>query len=125
MLTFTLYTADDYGRSRRVVHIDPCAVIAVEEAERRPAIGGYHQVAVITLVTGDKYTVEDGSRRVAREIAEAKEAAEARLAALNVVDTPRQLDDANPDKLPPALAPGSLGLPNIEGTQFRSRERDA
>jgi hypothetical protein len=41
-----------YDHSRRVVHIDLCAVIAVEEAERRPAFGGYHQVAIITLATG-------------------------------------------------------------------------
>lgn len=77
MLTFNLYTADDYERSRRVVHIDPAAVVSIEENERRPAFGGYHQVAVITLATGDKYIVEDGSRRTAREIAEGKEAATA------------------------------------------------
>jgi hypothetical protein len=65
---------------RRVVHIDPCAVI-VEEAERRPAFGCYQQVAVITMVTGDKYTVEDGTRRVVREIAEAREAEVAKLTA--------------------------------------------
>jgi hypothetical protein len=74
-LTFDLYTADDYERNRRVVHIDPTAVIAVEETERRPAFGGYYQVVVITLAKGDKYIVEDGSRRVAAKIAEAKEAA--------------------------------------------------
>jgi hypothetical protein len=78
MLTFNLYTADDYNRnSRRVVHIDPAAVISVEETERRPAFGGYHQVAVITLVTGDKHVVLDGGRRAARQIAEAKQLAEA------------------------------------------------
>jgi hypothetical protein len=37
----------------------------------------------------------------------------------------RPLDDVRPDTLGPVLAPGSLGLPNIEGTQFRSAERDA
>jgi hypothetical protein len=78
MLTFTLYIADDYDHSRRVVHIDPCAVIAVEETERRPAFGGYQQVAVITLVTGREYIVEDGARRAAREIAEAKQLAASR-----------------------------------------------
>lgn len=82
MLTFNVYTADDYDQSRRTIHIDPCAVIAVEETERRPAFGGYHLVTVITLATGDKHIVEDGARRVARQIAEAKEAAEAKLAAL-------------------------------------------
>ncbi|MHB1425101.1 MAG: hypothetical protein ACYC3I_18170 [Gemmataceae bacterium] len=76
MLTFTVYTADDYERTRRVVHIDPAAVVSVEEAERRPAFGGYFQVAVITLATGDKFTVQDGSRTAARAIAEAKEVVE-------------------------------------------------
>ena len=77
MLTFSLFTADDYKRSPRVVHIDPIAVVAIEEAERRPAVGDWYQVAIITLATGDKYVVEDGARRAAREIAEAKEQAEA------------------------------------------------
>lgn len=75
MLTFTLYTADDYDRTTRHVHIDPAAVVAVEEAERRAAFGGYHQVAVITLATSDKYTVEDGARRAGKRIAEAQQAA--------------------------------------------------
>lgn len=74
MLTFTLYVGDDYDRAPRRVHIDPSAVVAVEEAERRPAFGGYHQVAVITLTTGDRYVVEDGARLVAKRIAEAQQA---------------------------------------------------
>ncbi|MHB1425505.1 MAG: hypothetical protein ACYC3I_20245 [Gemmataceae bacterium] len=72
MLTFNLYTADDYERTRRVVHIEPAAVVSVEEAERRPAFGGYHPIAVIALATGDKFTVEDGSRTAARLIAQAR-----------------------------------------------------
>ena len=72
MLTFTLYTADDYDRTRRAVHIDPNAVVAVEETERRPAFGGYHSVAIITLATGKEYVVEDGAKRAARQIAEAR-----------------------------------------------------
>jgi hypothetical protein len=75
MLTFTLYTADDYDRRTRHVHIDPLAVASVEEAERRPAFGGWWQVAVITLVTGGKYTVEDGARQAALLIRVAKEQA--------------------------------------------------
>jgi hypothetical protein len=77
MLTFTLYTADEYDRTTRHVHIDPGAVVAVEETERRPALGGAHAVAVITLVTGDKYIVEDWQRRAARQIALAQQAAAA------------------------------------------------
>jgi hypothetical protein len=77
MLTFSLYTAEDYLRSHGVVHIDPIAVVAVEEAERSPAFGDWSQVAIITLATGDKYVVKDGDRRAAREIAEAKEQDEA------------------------------------------------
>lgn len=75
MLTFTLYTADDYERSRRVVHVDPLAVVSVEESERRPAFGGWHQVAVLILSTGDKHIVEDSSRRAAKQIREARQAA--------------------------------------------------
>lgn len=75
MLTFTLYTAEDYERRRREVHIDPAAVVSVEEAERRPAFAGYWQVAVIALATGQTFTVQDGARTAARQIAEAKLAA--------------------------------------------------
>jgi hypothetical protein len=76
MLTFTLYTADDYDRgSSRNVHIDPATVVSVEESERRPAFGGYWQVAVITLLTGDKFIVQDGVRKAAKRIDEAKQAA--------------------------------------------------
>jgi hypothetical protein len=77
MLAFTLYTADDYDNSPRHVHIDPAAVVAVAETERRPAFGGAHAVAVITLATGDKYIVEDWQRRAAKRIAEAQQAAAA------------------------------------------------
>jgi hypothetical protein len=82
MLTFTLYNGDDFDRSRRIVHIDPLAVVSVEEAERRPAFGGYHHVAVITLVTEREYIVEDDPRRAAFEIADALEAADAKLATM-------------------------------------------
>jgi hypothetical protein len=75
MLTFTLYTADDYDPAPRHIHIDPAAVVSVEEAERRPAFCGYHPVAVITLATGDKHVVEDGARTAARRIVEAQAAA--------------------------------------------------
>jgi hypothetical protein len=74
MLTFTLYTADGHDNRSRQAHIDPAAVISVEEAERRPAYNGYHQVAVITMINGDKHIVEDGSRTAARKIAETKQA---------------------------------------------------
>jgi hypothetical protein len=77
MLTFTLYTADDYERRTRHVHIDPLAVASVEEAERRPAFGGYWQVAVIVLANGERFVVEDGARRAAKMIREAKEKAAA------------------------------------------------
>jgi hypothetical protein len=73
VLTFTLF-CEDRG-DRRTVHIDPAAVASVEETERRRAFGGWHQVAVITLTTGDKHVVEDGARRAARQIDEAKVAA--------------------------------------------------
>lgn len=35
----------------------------------------------------------------------------------------KPVDDPHPDRLPAAMAPGSLGMPNIEPTQFRSKER--
>lgn len=63
-----------------MIDADAAAVVSVEEAERRPAYSGYHQVAIITLATGDKFIVEDGSRTAARQIAEAKQA-QAMLAA--------------------------------------------
>jgi hypothetical protein len=80
LLTFTLYTADDYDRRTRHVHIDQLAVSSVEEAERRPAFGGYWQVAVVTMMNGEKFVVEDGARRAARLVWEAKEKAAGAMA---------------------------------------------
>jgi hypothetical protein len=75
MLTFTLYTADDYERTRRVVHIDPVAVVAVEEAElgrstcghRRPAAAAEHEAKALakalkngTDYSGDKVRYQRG-----------------------------------------------------------------
>jgi hypothetical protein len=73
MLEFTLYDEDDYSRSRRV-HIDPAAVTSVEETVRRPAFGGWQPVAVITTATGDRLVVEDGARKAAQLVREAKAA---------------------------------------------------
>ncbi len=70
MLTFTLY-ADDHPPPQ-AVEIDPAAVASVLEAARRPASGGWRSVAVISLTTGAKYTVEDDDRTAARLIQEAR-----------------------------------------------------
>ena len=72
MLTFTLYCDDFSPGPSRQVHIDPAAVASVEEDERRPAYRGWHQVAVIMLVTGKTFVVEDEARLAAKRIAEAK-----------------------------------------------------
>lgn len=37
--------------------------------------------------------------------------------------SPKPVDDPSPDKLLPSFAPGSMGLPNVEPTQFRQTER--
>jgi hypothetical protein len=73
VLTFTVNSEDRDGP--RTVHIDPAAVATVEEAERRPTFGGWHQVAIVTLTTGHRHVVEDGARTVARQVAAAKAAA--------------------------------------------------
>ena len=75
MLRFTLYS-EERGELR-AVHIDPAEVASVVETERRPAFGGWHQVAVITLRCGTEHVVEDGSRRAAQQIREGKAAAAA------------------------------------------------
>jgi hypothetical protein len=75
MLTFTLYPGDDYDRRTRQVSINPGFVASVEESERRPAFGGWSFVAVIHLHDGKEHVVYDSTRRVARQIAEAQEAA--------------------------------------------------
>jgi hypothetical protein len=75
MLTFTLYAGDDYDRRTRQVSINPQFVASVEEAERRPAFGGWSFVAIIHLHDGKEHVVCDATRRVARMIAEAQQAA--------------------------------------------------
>jgi hypothetical protein len=58
------------------VHIDPVAVAAVVESDRRGA-GVPVPVALVTLSTGQEFTVEDPGRDVARRIWEARETQEA------------------------------------------------
>jgi hypothetical protein len=78
MLTFRLYRENVSASDRAgTIHIDPLAVVSVEEAERRPAFGGWHQVAVVTLSIGDRHVVEDGARTAARLIADARGSAHA------------------------------------------------
>jgi hypothetical protein len=57
------------------VNINPAFVASVEEAGRRPAFGGSSFVAVIHLHDGKEHVVYDATPRVARQIAEAQEAA--------------------------------------------------
>jgi hypothetical protein len=52
----------------------PAAVASVEEGKRHPAFGGWHQVAVVTMVNRERFVVEDGARRAAKVIREAKAA---------------------------------------------------
>ena len=71
MLTFSLYSDDQYTASQKV-HINAAAVASVEETQRRPMDRGWQDVAVIHLTTGEKHVVYDGARTVAKEIAEAQ-----------------------------------------------------
>lgn len=73
MLTFTAF--DDDHRSGESVHIDPLSVAAVHETSRRRAYGFKQPVAIVSLVTGERFTVYDYSRDVGQKIAEAKAAA--------------------------------------------------
>jgi hypothetical protein len=54
---------------------DPLAVASAEVVERRPAFGGWWQVAVVTMMNGEWFVVEDGARRAAKVVREAKEKA--------------------------------------------------
>lgn len=72
MLTFTLY-CDSYSYVDRKIHINPEAVAAVVEGERRPRDSGSQKVATIRLLDGTEYCVQDSSRSVAYQIMAAKE----------------------------------------------------
>jgi hypothetical protein len=74
MLSFDLYTADDYDRTRRTVHVNAALVASVVETERRPAFGGSSPVAVIRMHDGAEHVVYDGARQVARQVADAQAA---------------------------------------------------
>jgi hypothetical protein len=75
VLTFSLYSGDDHDRRTRQVSINPAFVASVEDAERRPAFGGWSFVAVIHLHDGKEHVACDSTRRVARQMAEAQQAA--------------------------------------------------
>jgi hypothetical protein len=69
MLSFPLYR--DHGPPA-LLYVNPATVVAVVESERhRDSLP--LPVAVLTLNTGHEYTVEDGARRVAKEIREARQ----------------------------------------------------
>jgi hypothetical protein len=52
--------------------VDPAAVTAILEAERRDSSGILHRVAVLTLSTGPETEVEDPERMVREVTAQAK-----------------------------------------------------
>lgn len=65
-LKYRLWNSDDVGSG--YVAVDPLHVSAVVETERRRAYGGNHRVAVIHMVDGKEYVVEDDGRTVQLEI---------------------------------------------------------
>jgi hypothetical protein len=69
MWRFTFFT--DTPHAAAEVHIDPAAVATVVESQRRRA-GILVPVALVTLSTGQEFTVEDPGRDVARRIREAR-----------------------------------------------------
>ena len=74
MLSFERYTEDAYERETcGRVYVDPAHVASVIETTRRPPYSGIWQVAVITMVNGDKVTVVDASRTAASRIQQARE----------------------------------------------------
>ena len=72
MLTFNIFQEFPQDTPRKVT-IYPPHVVSVAETERRPSYGFYQKVAVITTMTGDKFTVYDDARNVAAQIYEALE----------------------------------------------------
>jgi hypothetical protein len=69
MLTFTFFSENPHPPAE--VHIDPAAVSTVAESQRRRA-GMLVPVALVTLSTGQEFTVEDPGRDVAKRIREAR-----------------------------------------------------
>ena len=69
-LTFNLFCGSHRYESRQVT-IYPPHVESVVETERQPDSGFYQKVAVITTISGEKFTVEDEGRNVAVQIYEA------------------------------------------------------
>ena len=67
-MTFTFFSEDPHAAAE--VHIDPAAVATVVESQRRRA-GILVPVALVTLSTGQEFTVEDPARDVAKRTREA------------------------------------------------------
>lgn len=55
------------------IWLEPAAIVSVLSQDRRNGYGGWEPVAVITMVHGGEYVVEDSGRNVAAIIAAAKE----------------------------------------------------
>ncbi len=65
-LRYRLWDSD--GVDSEFVTVDPFCVSAVVETSRRRAYGGNNDVAIIRMVDGKEYTVEDDGRKVQLEI---------------------------------------------------------
>lgn len=76
MLTFSAVTDDARNVARQMV-LDPNLVESVVESSLRPAgWGGYVDVAIITMASGEKHTVFDHSRDAVYRIRSAREMSE-------------------------------------------------
>lgn len=71
MLSFDLF-CNDYNYQERKVSLNPKFIASVLETERRPAEGFYQPVAVITIDSGERYTVYDHDRTASKRIKEAQ-----------------------------------------------------
>lgn len=72
MLKFSIFK-DIQSAQQEDLHLDPHAVTSVVETERRIAYGGWHSVAVITMITGKEFVVTDYGRKVAERIMTARQ----------------------------------------------------
>ena len=72
MLTFDLYSSER-RYEKFTVTVNPTFVESETESEKRPADSGWQQVAIVTMSSGERHTVLDHNRSVARQIAEAQE----------------------------------------------------
>lgn len=104
----TFWFGPGFQPSSTMVAATASTIRDAEAAEREACAAHLDKCAA--AANGQALVTADGLRHIA--------------AAIRARSAPKPIDDPNPDLPGSSLAPGSCGMPEIEPTRFRGKERE-